>query len=102
MCNRNWADANCRENIASNGVADRIEPMLGDVRRIAGRHYGFILANINRNRTSTVPTTVPKTTVPKAVKDLVDKGEIKVDNDGNITDTKGKKVEVKDGKVSCV
>ena len=44
-----WADANCRENIASNGVADRIEPMLGDVRRIAGRHYGFILANINRN-----------------------------------------------------
>ncbi|MBP7123603.1 MAG: 50S ribosomal protein L11 methyltransferase, partial [Alistipes sp.] len=37
------------ENIASNGVADRIEPMLGDVRRIAGRHYGFILANINRN-----------------------------------------------------
>ena len=30
-----WADANCRENIASNGVADRIEPMLGDVRRIA-------------------------------------------------------------------
>ena len=44
-----WADANCRENIVSNGVADRIEPMLGDVRRIAGRHYGFILANINRN-----------------------------------------------------
>ena len=44
-----WADANCRENIAANGVADRITPMLGDVRRIAGRHYGFILANINRN-----------------------------------------------------
>ena len=44
-----WADANCRENIASNGVADRIEPMLGDVRRIAGQHYGFILANMNRN-----------------------------------------------------
>lgn len=49
--------------------------------------------------TSTVPTTVPKTTVPKAVKDLVDKGEIKVDKDGNITDKNGKKVEVKDGKV---
>ena len=48
---------------------------------------------------STVPTTVPKTTVPKAVKDLVDKGEIKVDKDGNITDKNGKKVEVKDGKV---
>ena len=40
-------------------------------------------------QTSTVPTTVPKTTVPKAVKDLVDKGEIKVDKDG--------KVEVKTG-----
>ena len=50
-------------------------------------------------QTSTVPTTVPKTTVPKVVKDLVDKGEIKVDKDGNITDKKGKKVEVKDGKV---
>ena len=49
--------------------------------------------------TSTVPTTVPKTTVPKEVKDLVDKGEIKVDKDGNITDKNGKKVEVKDGKV---
>ena len=23
-----WADANCRENIASNGVADRIEPII--------------------------------------------------------------------------
>ena len=50
-------------------------------------------------QTSTVPTTVPKTTVPKAVKDLVDKGEIKVDKDGSITDKNGKKVEVKDGKV---
>jgi len=44
-----WADANCRENIAANGVADLVEPMQGDVRRIVGRHYGFILANINRN-----------------------------------------------------
>ena len=44
-----WADANCRENIAMNGVGDRITPLLGDVRRIAGRHYDFILANINRN-----------------------------------------------------
>ena len=50
-------------------------------------------------QTSNVPTTVPKTTVPKEVKDLVDKGEIKVDKDGNITDKNGKKVEVKDGKV---
>ena len=52
-----WADENCRENIAANGVADRIEPMLGDVRRIAGRHYDFILANINRNiLTADMPT----------------------------------------------
>ena len=44
-----WADANCRENIAANGVEDRVTPMLGDVRCIAGRCYDFILANINRN-----------------------------------------------------
>lgn len=44
-----WADANCRENIAANGVAERITPLLGDVRRIAGRRYDFIVANINRN-----------------------------------------------------
>ena len=44
-----WADANCRENIAANGVAGSVEPMLGDVARIAGRSYDFILANINRN-----------------------------------------------------
>lgn len=44
-----WADENCRENSAANGVADVVEPMLGDVRRIAGRHYDFVLANINRN-----------------------------------------------------
>ena len=44
-----WADGNCRENVAMNGVADRVEPMLGDVGRIAGRRYDFILANINRN-----------------------------------------------------
>lgn len=44
-----WADASCRENIVANGVADRVEPLLGDVGRIAGRRYDFILANINRN-----------------------------------------------------
>lgn len=49
--------------------------------------------------TTSAQTTAQATTVPKAVKDLVDKGEIKVDKDGNITDKKGKKVEVKDGKV---
>ena len=52
------------------------------------------------DETSTSPkTTAPAVTVPKEVKDLVDKGEIKVDKDGNITDKNGKKVEVKDGKV---
>lgn len=50
-------------------------------------------------QTTAQATTVPAVTVPKAVKDLVDKGEIKVDKDGNIIDKKGKKVEVKDGKV---
>lgn len=44
-----WADANCRENIAANGVSDRITPVLGDIRRVSGRVYDFILANINRN-----------------------------------------------------
>ena len=67
-----------------------------------------ILAGCNAEKEPTEPSvisstvqtsTVPKTTVPKAVKDLVDKGEIKVDKDGNITDKNGKKVEVKDGKV---
>lgn len=50
-------------------------------------------------QTTAQATTVPAVTVPKAVKDLVDKGEIKVDKDGNITDKNGKKVKVKDGKV---
>ena len=44
-----WADGSCRENIAANGVAEQITPLLGVVRRIAGRSYDFILANINRN-----------------------------------------------------
>lgn len=44
-----WADENCRENIVTNGVADRITPILGDASAIEGRSYDFILANINRN-----------------------------------------------------
>lgn len=44
-----WADANCRENVTANGVESFVEPLLGDVTRIAGRTYDFILANINRN-----------------------------------------------------
>ncbi len=44
-----WAFENCTENIAANGVSDRITPILGDVKAIEGRSYDFILANINRN-----------------------------------------------------
>ncbi len=50
-------------------------------------------------QTTAQATTVPAVTVPKEVKDLIDKGDIKIDKDGNITDKSGKKVEVKDGKV---
>lgn len=38
-----------RENAAANGVADRVDSLLGDIGRVAGRRYGFVLANINRN-----------------------------------------------------
>lgn len=44
-----WADENCRENIATNGVAEQITPILGDASAIEGKQYDFILANINRN-----------------------------------------------------
>ncbi len=44
-----WADENCRENIATNGVEAQITPLLGDARLLAGRAYDFIAANINRN-----------------------------------------------------
>ncbi len=44
-----WAYENAVENIAANGVADRVTPLLGDVSAVAGRSYDFILANINLN-----------------------------------------------------
>ena len=44
-----WAYRNASENIADNGMADRIRPLLGDRRAIEGKRYDFILANINRN-----------------------------------------------------
>ena len=44
-----FAYENCYENIATNGVADKITPLLGDSKVIVGKHYDFILANINRN-----------------------------------------------------
>lgn len=40
---------NCTENCRTNGVADRINVILGDVRNVAARHYDVIAANINRN-----------------------------------------------------
>lgn len=43
------ADANCRENIALNGVEGRVRPLHGDIRRVAGERYDFILSNICRN-----------------------------------------------------
>ncbi len=44
-----WADENCRENIATNGVEGQVSAILGDVKAVAGSSYHFILANINRN-----------------------------------------------------
>lgn len=44
-----FAYENCCENLASNGVAERVTAMLGDVSAVVGRKYDFILANINRN-----------------------------------------------------
>ncbi len=44
-----WAYENCRENIAENGTADRIVPILGDISAVSGNTYDFVLANINRN-----------------------------------------------------
>lgn len=43
------ADESCRENAVTNGVAERVNPILGDVRAVAMRKYDFIVANINRN-----------------------------------------------------
>lgn len=37
------------DNIRANGVEGRVVPLLGDAAAIAGRHYDFVLANINRN-----------------------------------------------------
>ncbi len=44
-----WADENCKENIAVNGTEGIITPMLGDFARVEGNKYDLILANINRN-----------------------------------------------------
>ena len=45
----NWAFENAKENIITNGVAEKIDVILGDVAQIKGKLYDLILANINRN-----------------------------------------------------
>lgn len=40
---------NTRANAAANGVADRIDVIVGDMGSVEGRRYDFIAANINRN-----------------------------------------------------
>ena len=44
-----WAYINSGENVATNGFADPITTQQGDASLLAGRHYDFVLANINRN-----------------------------------------------------
>ena len=44
-----WAYENGTENIEANGMTGRVQPLLGDAGLLTGRHYDFILANINRN-----------------------------------------------------
>ena len=44
-----WAYDNCKENIAANGVSDRIVPLLENSDLLAGKTYDDIFANINRN-----------------------------------------------------
>ena len=43
------AEGSVRENIAMNGVAERVESVCGDVSAIVGRSFDVVLANINRN-----------------------------------------------------
>ena len=43
------AEESVRENIALNGVANKIESICGDATAIEGRKFDIVLANINRN-----------------------------------------------------
>ena len=43
------AEESVRENIALNGVAEKIESICGDATAIEGREFDIVLANINRN-----------------------------------------------------
>lgn len=44
-----WAYRNGAENVQGNGMENAINVELGDASLLAGRHYDFVLANINRN-----------------------------------------------------
>ncbi|MDD3108584.1 MAG: 50S ribosomal protein L11 methyltransferase, partial [Alistipes sp.] len=44
-----WAYRNGQENVAANGLQQQIHVEQGDASLLAGRHYDFVLANINRN-----------------------------------------------------
>ena len=44
-----WACANARENVARNGLSNRIKVTQGSSEQLAGRRVDAILANINRN-----------------------------------------------------
>ena len=43
------AEESVRENIALNGVEDRVESVCGDARAIEDKNFDVVLANINRN-----------------------------------------------------
>lgn len=43
------AEESVRENIALNGVEDKVESICGDASAIEGREFDVVLANINRN-----------------------------------------------------
>ena len=43
------AEESVRENIALNGVSEKVESICGDARAIEGREFDTVLANINRN-----------------------------------------------------
>lgn len=44
-----WAFTNSTENITTNHLIGKINPEQGDASLLQGRHYDFVIANINRN-----------------------------------------------------
>lgn len=44
-----WSVESARESVRLNGLAERIDIIHGTVESITGRHYGLVVANINRN-----------------------------------------------------